>query len=796
MAVLEHKKQKNCRHHHHHHHHDRKSTSSYNKLFGLFSTTIRVWFWWVIVLLLIGSISYSISFFYDNTGTIFYSDYSTLSTVDFSFLLDRLPPPPPTGHDSYQEGRRRQEEEEDDDEPPQTATTTTRSMERQCPNPEYNSTPLSSLGDDACSSQHDHSESSSLSSSSSCHHHGICHSSPALIRHLQELADEIAAHSRVHCKDRLVVFGAAFGAKYLNLIWERRWTAEQTTQERLFQQYQKIQNKYNNNNNNSSSANNNNNNKNNNTTTTTYQRQSTCQFLFALDETLQSLPTRRRGRQQEQETSQSIPLNQTNTSSSSTTTTTSQEEYEFWFGKPSNNNNNEMVGVMPDFTVLRTAGQHVVGVRRDDLPYLNHRRNIKLFKFHPHILFPWAERIVWADAKLHWQSYARGKNGVQAYYHRTVEEPNVCGSVVSLPLHKATMGRTALKGIRKQTNNKTTTTTNGTDSGDDVAAANDDNNVVEWLTPPLSTVRFGRHCVAIRDAFRYRPQVSDSLQSVQTQCDYYLRHLSQTQEVIDTGKEMDNHHYNNHKKKKKKNKKKKKINEYSKKKNINDLGDWILPALDSTLIDSAVLAWDFRKDHCRQFVTNLLCNWMNEIQCFSDRDQLSFGYSLYEELMRLQQQQQREEEEEEQQQQQPYEQLPRKVQQQQETRKVQQKMKKNVVIHRRLGSLSMMNVSTMSSRKLSGLSSSSSSFRPRLELVWQDASSLNTTTFSFSSSSSSSSTTLQEFLFPENSNRILMDGVTTTTQSPLLYFVKSTCHWYNGRKALFHCDLNHSSTTT
>ena len=50
--------------------------------------------------------------------------------------------------------------------------------------------------------------------------------------------------------------------------------------------------------------------------------------------------------------------------------------------------------------------------------------------------------------------------------------------------------------------------------------------------------------------------------------------------------------------------------------------------LSRNLIDSAYIAWNMRTERCRTFNLALGCRWFSEIQCFSDRDQLSFPYVL------------------------------------------------------------------------------------------------------------------------------------------------------------------------
>jgi hypothetical protein len=53
-----------------------------------------------------------------------------------------------------------------------------------------------------------------------------------------------------------------------------------------------------------------------------------------------------------------------------------------------------------------------------------------------------------------------------------------------------------------------------------------------------------------------------------------------------------------------------------------------ITSLDSGLIDSALMAWDMRTERCRKFNKRLSCTWLDETQCYGDRDQLSFPQAL------------------------------------------------------------------------------------------------------------------------------------------------------------------------
>ena len=51
-------------------------------------------------------------------------------------------------------------------------------------------------------------------------------------------------------------------------------------------------------------------------------------------------------------------------------------------------------------------------------------------------------------------------------------------------------------------------------------------------------------------------------------------------------------------------------------------------SLDHGMIDGAFLTWDLRTDRCRTFIADFMCTWLDETQCYSDRDQLSFPYVM------------------------------------------------------------------------------------------------------------------------------------------------------------------------
>jgi len=52
--------------------------------------------------------------------------------------------------------------------------------------------------------------------------------------------------------------------------------------------------------------------------------------------------------------------------------------------------------------------------------------------------------------------------------------------------------------------------------------------------------------------------------------------------------------------------------------------EWLL--LDGALIDSAFIVWDMRSRRCQSFNAHISCTWLDEIHCYSDRDQVSFPF--------------------------------------------------------------------------------------------------------------------------------------------------------------------------
>ena len=168
------------------------------------------------------------------------------------------------------------------------------------------------------------------------------------------------------------------------------------------------------------------------------------------------------------------------------------------------------------------------------LPFGGARRNVKIIKMLGHLIFPWAERLMWVDAKL-----VIGELDPLDVYESTVERRGVCASFMGLPTHANTFG----KGRTKS---------------------------------------FATHGETIlRVSKGERVSVTDSASAVRTQVRSYTMETNHSAHLSDY------------------------------------------------MIDSAYMAWNYRAPRCRRFNAALGCWWLYEIQCFSDRDQLSFPYVLH-----------------------------------------------------------------------------------------------------------------------------------------------------------------------
>ena len=120
----------------------------------------------------------------------------------------------------------------------------------------------------------------------------------------------------------------------------------------------------------------------------------------------------------------------------------------------------------------------LIFVDTSKMPYQNNRRNVKVLKFNPGLLFPWADRVIWQDAKLPYKKGFELPSDYMLHFNRTAQYFGTCASFMGLPIHKFSVGNSSKATVRS-------------------------------------------HCDAIIAAAEARPKVSDSLDSIRAQCNNY-----------------------------------------------------------------------------------------------------------------------------------------------------------------------------------------------------------------------------------------------------------------------------------
>ena len=238
--------------------------------------------------------------------------------------------------------------------------------------------------------------------------------------------------------------------------------------------------------------------------------------------------------------------------------------------------------------------QLLIPIQRKDLPYTNMRRNTKIFKMiGPSYLFgDWVQRVIWQDAKLiannvpphtilpkNYFDYFFNVIHMTSIPRNTKIDDHVCASFMGLPFHKNTMGSASMQFPEHTTDTTTTTATMNR----------------------RRTVQFTPHCDAIIEASNKRPTISDDLHSVQHQCSTYSNQTERlwpgaeaSPDTVSSSSSSSSQRHHS--------------------------------PLDDALIDSAFIVWDLRSERCQTFVATMSCTWLDEIHCYSDRDQVSFPY--------------------------------------------------------------------------------------------------------------------------------------------------------------------------
>jgi hypothetical protein len=183
------------------------------------------------------------------------------------------------------------------------------------------------------------------------------------------------------------------------------------------------------------------------------------------------------------------------------------------------------------------AGSTLVLVPRKVLPYNNMRRNVKIFKLHGDLIFPFTKVVVWKDVKL------RGQRNAKYYssFLDTTSKDKACFAAVGLPVHNSSFGMAS--------------------------------TAIGYIP------QYQDHCETVANCIVARPNVTDSVHALLQQCQLYQ------QQAIPTS-----------------------------------------VSLHRALIDSAFIVWNQSSERCRAFNRQLASLWLAELQCHSDRDQISFPH--------------------------------------------------------------------------------------------------------------------------------------------------------------------------
>jgi hypothetical protein len=227
-------------------------------------------------------------------------------------------------------------------------------------------------------------------------------------------------------------------------------------------------------------------------------------------------------------------------------------------------------------TPTRTADgiDWVVAIPTDILPYSNHRRNTKLIKLQGHLIFPWAQKLIWQDTKFRRFDFSHTR---PTDYNRwfndhvgnhsnstttttgTTAGAAVCAGFYHLPSHENSFGPYAL------------------------VTDHDDGGVHHHHHHHHYRNHYLHHCETVVEALKIRHTVTDSMAALLHQCREYMQFAK---------------------------------------------GRFDVEMLSRAMIDSAFMGWDLRQPHCQSFVADLTCTWLDELHCYSDRDQISFPHVI------------------------------------------------------------------------------------------------------------------------------------------------------------------------
>ena len=266
-----------------------------------------------------------------------------------------------------------------------------------------------------------------------------------------------------------------------------------------------------------------------------------------------------------------------------------------------NKNRHHAASVMVGHTWL-------IPIPRNILPYGNLRRNVKLLKYNGHFLFPQAQAVIWQDAKffqrvnVHKQpnnyfrliptTRADGDNNDDS---SSSSKGGACLQVMGLPVHPNVFGL------------------------DNLMTAINANKTYQPA--------YLHHCQTILDSLAKRPDVTDSASNLMQQCYSYLQHVvaeeqeqQQQQTRLDAATNVGDYYHHSS--------------------SSSSSSHSRSSIMNHGLLDSAFLVWNQSTESCRAFNAALQCTVTDQLQCHSDRDQVSLPFAFYKMGLQVKQQQQ------------------------------------------------------------------------------------------------------------------------------------------------------------
>ncbi|GFH49211.1 hypothetical protein CTEN210_05687 [Chaetoceros tenuissimus] len=208
------------------------------------------------------------------------------------------------------------------------------------------------------------------------------------------------------------------------------------------------------------------------------------------------------------------------------------------------------------------GSQRLIVIDPSGMPYKNNRRNTKILKLNPGLLFPWADRVIWQDAKLLQSNHGIANHGNMPSPRGLPSDYLLYTSIVPLVaivFAQATWDCLLIK-LLLETPRQT---------------------VLE-LIARLLLLLLRRDLLYLMISKLYDSSVNTSMKCI------VMKHYSS--QVF----------YNQH-----------------------------------PLVDTAFIFFYMCNLTCRKINGDFGCSWLNEIRCFSDRNQISFPYMLASSGLRL-----------------------------------------------------------------------------------------------------------------------------------------------------------------